>query len=134
MVLYCQKISKRPWISSTTYNFPSLLKTNLYKGQTILHLAARLGYTRLIVCLLRWRDNDASPALEFEVDALRKDAHGRTPLSWACIAGHGDAALILYRWNPQALKAKDNHGIDPLKYALQKGMDKKPKIRLIENN
>lgn len=77
--------------------------------------------TRLIVCLLRWREENASLTLEYEVDALRKDGRGRTPLSWACIGGHKDAALILYRWNPHVIKSKDNQGLTPLQLAAEKG-------------
>lgn len=36
--------------------------------------------------------------LDAEVDALRQDSAGLTPLAWACAAGHADTARILYRF------------------------------------
>ncbi|KAB7505930.1 Calmodulin-binding transcription activator 1 [Armadillidium nasatum] len=125
VVLRCQRLSRLPWLSgaNSLASLPPTKESPLRKGQTILHLAARLGYTRLIVCLLRWREENASLALELEVDALRKDGKGRTPLSWACLEGHKDSALILYRWNPQVIKSTDNQGMTPLKLAEINGHD-----------
>ncbi|KAL7638312.1 UNVERIFIED_CONTAM: hypothetical protein RMT77_010876 [Armadillidium vulgare] len=125
VVLRCQRLSRLPWLSgaNSLASLPPTKESPLRKGQTILHLAARLGYTRLIVCLLRWREENASLALELEVDALRKDGKGRTPLSWACLEGHKDSALILYRWNPQVVKSTDNQGMTPLKLAEINGHD-----------
>lgn len=47
---------------------------------TLLHLAAVLGYTRLVVVLLEWRADNSNIILETEVDALRQDREGFTPL------------------------------------------------------
>ena len=66
-------------------------------GPTLLHLAAGLGYSRLACALLHWRAENPSSVLDAEVDALRQDAAGLTPLAWACAAGHADTARILYR-------------------------------------
>lgn len=66
-------------------------------GPTLLHLAAGLGYSRLACALLHWRAENPSSVLDAEVDALRQDSAGLTPLAWACAAGHADTARILYR-------------------------------------
>ena len=70
---------------------------------------------------MKWRDKNGSPVLEWEVDALKKDEEGRTPLSLACFHGNREAALLLYRWNSLALSLKDNKGVDAIKHALEKG-------------
>ena len=75
-----------------------------------------------MVCLLRWREENSSLLLECEVDALRRDSHGCTPLAWACMQGHRDAALLLYRWNCQAVQSTDHQGHTPLQCARLKGM------------
>lgn len=69
-------------------------------GPTLLHLAAGLGYSRLACALLHWRAENPSSVLDAEVDALRQDNAGLTPLAWACGAGHADTARILYRYGP----------------------------------
>lgn len=47
---------------------------------TLLHLAASLGYSRLVCALLHWRAENSSLLLETEVDALSQDEDGFTPL------------------------------------------------------
>lgn len=71
-------------------------------GPTLLHLAAGLGYSRLACALLHWRAENPSSVLDAEVDALRQDSAGLTPLAWACAAGHADTARILYRFVQQS--------------------------------
>lgn len=47
---------------------------------TLLHLAASLGYSRLVCAMLHWRAENSSLLLETEVDALSQDEFGFTPL------------------------------------------------------
>lgn len=47
---------------------------------TLLHLAAALGYSRLVCSLLHWRTENSSLLLDTEIDALSRDDHGYTPL------------------------------------------------------
>lgn len=51
-----------------------------HRGMTLLHLAASLGYSRLVCALLHWRAENSSLLLETEVDALSQDEDGYTPL------------------------------------------------------
>lgn len=64
---------------------------------TLLHLSAYLGYSRLVCALLHWKADNSSNILEIEVDALRQDRDGATPLMWAYTRGHRDTALLLYQ-------------------------------------
>ncbi|CAD1477063.1 unnamed protein product, partial [Heterotrigona itama] len=75
-------------------------------GPTLLHLAAGLGYSRLACALLHWRAENPSSVLDAEVDALRQDSAGLTPLAWACAAGHADTARILYRFVHRFLETR----------------------------
>ncbi|XP_074113727.1 calmodulin-binding transcription activator isoform X2 [Cotesia typhae] len=99
LVTYCQDAVVRPWRAGA-----EPLQSG---GPTLLHLAAGLGYSRLACALLHWRSENPSSVLDAEVDALRQDAAGLTPLAWACAAGHADTARILYRWNAMALRVRD---------------------------
>lgn len=51
-----------------------------HRGMTLLHLAASLGYSRLVCTMLHWRAENSSLLLETEVDALSQDDEGYTPL------------------------------------------------------
>lgn len=50
------------------------------KGMTLLHLAAALGYSRLVCTMFTWRSENPSVILETEIDALSQDSDGFTPL------------------------------------------------------
>lgn len=47
---------------------------------SLLHLAAFLGYTRLVSALLTWRSENPNVILDTEIDALSQDNDGFTPL------------------------------------------------------
>lgn len=79
----------RPWRAG--------IKPLQSNGPTLLHLAAGMGYSRLACALLHWKEENSSTVLDSEVDALRRDPSGLTPLAHACAAGHADTARILYR-------------------------------------
>ncbi|KAK3913293.1 Calmodulin-binding transcription activator 1, partial [Frankliniella fusca] len=74
-----------------------------HRNMTLLHLAAALGYSRLIGALIHWREENSSPILDLEVDAESKDEVGFTPLMWSCSRGHTEASLVLFRWNCSSL-------------------------------
>lgn len=97
-----------------------------HRGMTLLHLAASLGYSRLVCAMLHWRAENSSLLLETEVDALSQDEDGFTPLvrflidgsdllliititiqMWACARGHTETAVMLYKWNHTALNMKN---------------------------
>lgn len=47
---------------------------------SLLHLAASLGYSRLVSALFLWRTENPNALLDTEIDALGKDNEGFTPL------------------------------------------------------
>lgn len=47
---------------------------------SLLHLAARLGYTRLVNKFLSWQSENPNIVLNMEIDALSQDNEGFTPL------------------------------------------------------
>lgn len=78
LVTYCQTLTTRQWRHSddlaTLQHFAGL------RGMTLLHLAASLGYSKLVSTMLHWRTDNSSLFLETEVDALSQDEEGFTPL------------------------------------------------------
>lgn len=93
-----------------------------FRGMSLLHLAAAQGYARLIETLSQWRNVETgSLDLEQEVDPLNVDHFSCTPLMWACALGHLEAAVLLFRWNRQALSIPDSLGRLPLSVALSRG-------------
>ncbi|KAK7871664.1 hypothetical protein R5R35_009033 [Gryllus longicercus] len=105
LVSYCQEMTSRAWRLGEDSNS---LRSSSHRGMTLLHLAASLGYTRLVCAMLHWRAENSSLLLETEVDALSQDEDGFTPLMWACARGHRETAVLLYRWNRTALNVR-NH-------------------------
>jgi len=73
---------------------------------TLLHWAARRGYTKIVKFLLSRKAN---------VNA--KDKDGRTPLHWAAQKGRKKVAELLLA-NTADVNAKDNHGKTPLRTVL----------------
>ncbi|XP_067631146.1 calmodulin-binding transcription activator 1 isoform X2 [Eurosta solidaginis] len=115
LVSYCQQLMKRAWLQNAS-NWCSG-----FKGMTLLHLAAALGYSKLVCALLNWRNENPNIILETEIDALSQDVYGFTPMAWACRRNHIELATILYKWNHNALKIKDNARHTPLDIAHIKG-------------
>ncbi|BES97069.1 calmodulin-Hypothetical protein transcription activator [Nesidiocoris tenuis] len=104
-----QKFFRRSW------KFPELVDVTkewceTYKGMTLLHLSAALGYTRLICALIQWKTKKHSAILELEVDGMNQDADGFTPLMRACERGHIETSLLLHEWLPAAVTILNNSG------------------------
>ncbi|KAM7346056.1 calmodulin-binding transcription activator isoform 2-T2 [Cochliomyia hominivorax] len=117
LVSYVHQLTKMSWqsaASSSNWN-------SGYKGMTLLHLASALGYNKLVCALLNWRTENPHIILETEIDAFSQDSHGYTPLTWACSRGHLDTAVLLYKWNQNAIKIKNHAQQTPLDVAHNKG-------------
>ncbi|KAK2577280.1 hypothetical protein KPH14_003417 [Odynerus spinipes] len=79
-------------------------------GETILHRAARLGYTDVTAYCLEKLNNAPSP----------KDNAGYTPLHEACSRGHLEIAKLLLAYGANASESA-NGGIRPLHEAAESG-------------
>ncbi|CAL1269615.1 unnamed protein product [Larinioides sclopetarius] len=120
LVTLCQKFMTGSW---TRHDDVSPMLTTTCSDLTLLHLAAALGFSRLVCTLLHWRNENSSLMLETEVDAMSQDKRGCTPLMWACALGFTDVALLLYQWNRAAIKVSNNRGVTPLSVAAERGHD-----------
>lgn len=114
---YCHKLMKHAWSAPSTVTSWSVG----LRGMTLLHLAAALGYAKLVGAMLNWRAENPHIILETELDALSQDVHGFTPLAWACVRGHLECTLLLYKWNHNALKIKTQAQQTPMDLASLKG-------------
>lgn len=114
---YCHKLMKHAWNTPST----AVMSWSVgLRGMTLLHLAAALGYAKLVGAMLNWRAENPHIILETELDALSQDVHGFTPLAWACVRGHLECSLLLYKWNHNALKIKTQAQQTPLDLASLK--------------
>uniref|UniRef100_A0A2I3T4H1 Calmodulin binding transcription activator 2 n=1 Tax=Pan troglodytes TaxID=9598 RepID=A0A2I3T4H1_PANTR len=86
-----------------------------FRGMSLLHLAAAQGYARLIETLSQWRKSPW-PHLHLRLRLSRP-----LPQMWACALGHLEAAVLLFRWNRQALSIPDSLGRLPLSVAHSRG-------------
>lgn len=77
LVTYCQNMISRSWRLGEELSVAWFAS---HRGMTLLHLAASLGYSRLVCAMLHWRAENSSLLLETEVDALSQDEDGYTPL------------------------------------------------------
>lgn len=116
LVNYCQALSNKMWRSLTPGSWPAG-----YRGMTLLHLAAALGYSKLVCTMLAWRAENPNVVLETEIDALSQDLQGFTPLAWACSRGHYDTASILYKWNYNSINIKNSLLQTPVEIARANG-------------
>ncbi|XP_055919254.1 uncharacterized protein LOC129951227 isoform X3 [Eupeodes corollae] len=117
MVNYCHQLTNKLWRS----NAPVSWTSSGFKGMTLLHLAAALGYAKLVCAMLNWRTENPNFILETEIDALSQDVYGYTPMTWACARGHTETALILYKFNHNAMKIKNLSLQTPMDVAKSKG-------------
>lgn len=88
---------------------------------TLLHFASALGFSKLVCAMLTWRSENSSVVLESEIDALSQDIEGFTPLMWACAKGHVETAIMLCKWNRNALNVKNNFLQSPIDMAKKFG-------------
>ena len=93
----------------------------LYRGMSLLHLAAALGYAKLIQSLLLWHKQTASEVIQQELDPQHKDKFSCTPLMWACALGHRNAVLTLLECDCSVLVVPDARGRLPLQIARDRG-------------
>ena len=95
-----------PWLQ--IINIPSVLKN----GDTILHVAARIGHTEIL-----------EVTLENEKIKNPKNVYGETPLHLACYYGHFKIVnLLLQKYNGFYfdLVAEDRFDLTPFQYAYAK--------------
>ncbi|XP_033252730.1 uncharacterized protein LOC108158726 isoform X6 [Drosophila miranda] len=117
LVAYCHRLTKHAWsMPSTVASWSVGLR-----GMTLLHLAAALGYAKLVGAMLNWRAENPHIILETELDAISQDVYGFTPLAWSCVRGHVECSLLLYKWNHNALKIKTQGQQTALDLANLKG-------------
>ncbi|KAK2109352.1 Calmodulin-binding transcription activator 1 [Saguinus oedipus] len=113
-------MSRASWAKSK-----HLVHLKTFRGMTLLHLAATQGYATLIQTLIKWHTKHAdSIDLELEVDPLNVNHFSCTSLMWACALGHLEAAVVLYKWDRQAIPIPNSLGRLPLGIARSQSLVK----------
>ncbi|XP_050435483.1 calmodulin-binding transcription activator 1-like [Adelges cooleyi] len=107
LVDYCDQKKQLTWKSESECNIKPL-----ETGTTLLHIAAFLGYSKLVCKLLQWKLENASLFLELEVNVSKQDRDGYTPLMWACKKGHKDTAVLLCQWYQTTHSADNTFNLD----------------------
>ena len=79
------------------------------RGQTLLHLAARLGHDEIMRLLI----SETSQA------SMLMDTKGQTPLLTAIEAGSTSTATLLMESDPRSIVASDNNGSSVFHYACE---------------
>ncbi|KAF6021537.1 camt-1 [Bugula neritina] len=106
-----QNIQRYKWRSKEP------LPSASFKGLTLFHLAAALGYRTLLETLVAWRNESSSDILANEVSASTPDNNGCFPLHWACALGRMETALVLYYMDRLVLDEINKEGMTPLSLA-----------------
>lgn len=79
LIQYCTKIASKPFNVSKNVFLPSK-KLN---GMSVLHLAAFLGYTNLVSCLLKLSAENHNSLIRSEINAKSQNKDGNTPIMLA---------------------------------------------------
>ncbi|XP_067950897.1 calmodulin-binding transcription activator 2-like isoform X2 [Watersipora subatra] len=104
-------VKRYKWRSKESLPKPS------YKGLTLFHLAAALGYRSLLELLKCWREESSCELLDGEVSTRTKDNGGCIALHWACALGRMETALVMYYMDRMSLDEVNNDGMTPLSLA-----------------
>ena len=99
--------------TTTTLKREGSVDTGEIQGQTLLHLAARLGHEDIMRVLI----NETSQA------SMLTNARGQTPLLCAIEAGSTSTATLLMEQDPLSLACKDNIGSSVFHYATEQCND-----------
>lgn len=98
---------------TTTLRREGSVETGEIQGQTLLHLAAKLGHEDIMRVLI----NETSQA------SMLTNARGQTPLLCAIEAGSTSTATLLMEQDPLSLACKDNIGSSVFHYATEQCND-----------
>lgn len=104
-----QNISYAPPLDNNQTILFSTDSFSEFRGQTLLHLAARLGHDeilRLLIC-------------ETSQASLLMNKKGQTPLLTAIEAGSTSTATLLMEADPRSIIASDNNGSSVFHYACE---------------
>jgi ankyrin repeat protein len=102
-----------PSMPSTTIKREGSLETGDTQGQTLLHLAAKLGHEEIMRMLI----TETSHA------NILLNSRGQTPLLCAVEAGSTSTATLLMEQDPLSLACKDHIGSSVFHYATEQCND-----------
>lgn len=84
LIQYCNKIA----FKHLNFSKNSFLPVSKLDGMSTLHLASHLGFTNLVIFLLKWSKENQNSMLRSEIDLKSQNKDGNTPLMVAAMNGH----------------------------------------------
>ncbi|XP_057303941.1 calmodulin-binding transcription activator 1-like [Hydractinia symbiolongicarpus] len=96
---------------------------NVEDTMTVLHLAAALGYVKLIQLLLSWVESNPNQLISVEACPTRYDQFKLLPLMWSSAKGHFNTTCVLHQWEEDAIHECDNCGCTAIDLARECGHD-----------
>ncbi|CAG7729932.1 unnamed protein product [Allacma fusca] len=74
------------------------------RGLSLLHAAAALGYTRLVFTLIQWKRENPSTVLDLEINPLKLDDFGLTPLEIVADLQGNFGEILMEIWSKMFAK------------------------------
>lgn len=111
-------MAAREWLPQNGTIDHSQATLSHHCGMTLVHFAAALGFSRLIIFLWQWFRAKRNPILECELQFTKQDMNGRTALMWACVKGKTEAANLLARGCRDSLFISDKVRLGELPLAV----------------
>ena len=77
---------------------------------TVLHLAAALGYLKLIQLLLNWVESNPNKIIMVEACPVRYDQFKLLPIMWSAAKGYFNTTCVLHQWHESTIEDCDSCG------------------------
>lgn len=94
---------------------------NIENTMTILHLAAALGYIKLIQLLMNWVETNPTTLIIAEANPRCVDQFHLLPIMWSSAKGHFNTTCVLHQWAEDTLERKDQCGCNAMTLATECG-------------
>jgi len=88
---------------------------------TLLHIAACLGYLKLIQLLLNWVESRSNKIINVEACPTRYDEFHMLPIMWSAAKGHFNTTCVLLQWNEFTIDETDYCGCTLIDLARECG-------------
>lgn len=113
LVIICKRLM------TETVNFT--FDYDVENTMTMLHLAAALGFTKLIQLLLKWVETNPNKLIMVEACPTQYDQFSLLPIMWSSAKGHFNTTCVLHQWEESTIKEFDACGCTAIDLAKESG-------------